>query len=78
MNIHRNENRINTSNGASIGTWSQPSTVAVEDRALANFRQLFAPYNNSRMPSPLLSALLDRGRVRALTLKTRGPTSSYA
>ena len=38
MNIHRNENRINTSNGASIGTQSQSSTVAVEDRALANFR----------------------------------------
>ena len=67
MNIHRNENRINTSNGASIGTQSQSSTLAVEDRALANFRQLFAPYSNSRMPSPLLSASLGRGRVRALT-----------
>ena len=93
MNMHRNENRINTSNGASIGT--QSSTVAVEDQALANFRQLFAPYSNSHMPSPLPSASLGRGRVRVLTdpakrskkraiqeicsfLKTGGPTSSYA
>ena len=66
-----NENRINnvttTQPQSTQSSTARSTAVApVADRALENFRQLFAPYSNSRLSSSP-SASLGQGRARTLS-----------